>query len=96
MEAAELSHKRLMAAWRSIPDGRHRVHGFRSSSRVWAAEQTNFPREIAEAALAHAADVSRRASPARWLHWTGRLLAKTNLRAIRPALRLTRVGVRHG
>jgi hypothetical protein len=30
------------------------VHGFRSSSRVWAAEQTNFPREIAEAALAHA------------------------------------------
>src|SRR5262249_5810478 len=30
------------------------VHGFRSSFRVWAAERTNFPREIAEAALAHA------------------------------------------
>jgi integrase len=29
-------------------------HGFRSSFRDWAAEQTNFPREIAEAALAHA------------------------------------------
>jgi hypothetical protein len=29
------------------------VHGFRSSFRDWAAEQTNFPREIAEAALAH-------------------------------------------
>ncbi len=29
-----------MAAWRSITDGRHRVHGFRSSSRVWAAEQS--------------------------------------------------------
>jgi len=28
-------------------------HGFRSSFRDWAAEQTNFPREVAEAALAH-------------------------------------------
>ena len=30
------------------------VHGFRSSFRDWAAERTSFPREIAEAALAHA------------------------------------------
>jgi integrase len=30
------------------------VHGFRSSFRDWAAEQTDFPREVAEAALAHA------------------------------------------
>jgi len=29
------------------------VHGFRSSFRDWAAEVTNFPREVAEAALAH-------------------------------------------
>jgi integrase len=29
-------------------------HGFRSTFRDWAAEQTNFPREIAEKALAHA------------------------------------------
>lgn len=29
------------------------VHGFRTSFRTWAQEQTNFPREIAEAALAH-------------------------------------------
>lgn len=29
------------------------VHGFRSSFRDWAAEETAFPREIAEAALAH-------------------------------------------
>ena len=28
-------------------------HGFRSSFRVWAAEQTNFPREVVELALAH-------------------------------------------
>jgi integrase len=29
------------------------VHGFRSTFRDWAAERTNFPREIAEMALAH-------------------------------------------
>jgi integrase len=29
------------------------VHGFRSSFRDWAAEETPFAREIAEAALAH-------------------------------------------
>jgi integrase len=30
------------------------AHGFRSSFRDWAAEQTNFPSEVAEMALAHA------------------------------------------
>jgi integrase len=29
------------------------VHGFRSSFRTWAAEQTNFPREVGEQSLAH-------------------------------------------
>lgn len=29
------------------------VHGFRSTFRDWCREQTNFPRELAEAALAH-------------------------------------------
>jgi integrase len=29
-------------------------HGFRSSFRDWAAERTNFPREVCEAALGHA------------------------------------------
>lgn len=29
------------------------VHGFRTSFRTWTQEKTNFPREIAEAALAH-------------------------------------------
>jgi integrase len=29
------------------------VHGFRSSFRDWAGNETNFPREVAEAALAH-------------------------------------------
>ena len=30
------------------------VHGFRSAFRDWAAERTNFPNEVCEAALAHA------------------------------------------
>ena len=30
------------------------VHGFRSTFRDWAADETDFPREVAEAALAHA------------------------------------------
>jgi integrase len=29
------------------------VHGMRSAFRDWAAESTNYPREVAEAALAH-------------------------------------------
>jgi integrase len=29
------------------------IHGFRSSFRDWAGEQTDFPRELAEASLAH-------------------------------------------
>jgi integrase len=29
------------------------VHGFRSSFRDWAGEETDYPRELAEAALAH-------------------------------------------
>ena len=40
------------AMWLESPDG-VTVHGFRSSFRDWCAEQTNFPREVAEAALGH-------------------------------------------
>ena len=29
------------------------THGFRSSFRDWAGEETHFPREVCEAALAH-------------------------------------------
>jgi integrase len=38
---------------RRMECGEVTTHGFRSSFRDWAAECTNFPREIAEAALAH-------------------------------------------
>jgi integrase len=29
------------------------IHGFRSAFRDWAGNETHFPREVAEAALAH-------------------------------------------
>ena len=32
------------------------IHGFRSSFRDWCSEATNTPREVAEAALAHAVE----------------------------------------
>lgn len=32
------------------------MHGFRSTFRDWAAEQTHYPREVCEAALAHAVE----------------------------------------
>ncbi len=39
--------------WVDASGERITVHGFRSSFRMWAAETTNYPREVAEHALAH-------------------------------------------
>ena len=46
---------------RTIYQGRCTVHGFRSSFRDWASEQTSVPHAVAEAALAHqvGSDVER-------------------------------------
>ena len=30
------------------------VHGFRATLKTWTSERTNFPRDVVEAALAHA------------------------------------------
>src|SRR5690606_20668714 len=46
-------------------------HGFRSSFRDWCAESTNYPREVAEQALAHALESKVEAAYRR-----GELLAK--------------------
>jgi integrase len=43
----------MLMALRKMGRGDLTVHGFRSTFRDWAAEQTDFPREVAEAALAH-------------------------------------------
>jgi len=39
---------------RGLVSGAGTIHGFRSSFLDWAGEETSFPREIAEQALAHA------------------------------------------
>lgn len=41
------------AEWTDKEGNTVTVHGFRSTFRMWAAESTNYPREIAEHALAH-------------------------------------------
>jgi integrase len=49
-----LSNMALLALLGRMGRGDVTAHGFRSTFRDWAAERTNFPREVAEASLAHA------------------------------------------
>ncbi len=51
---APLSNMAIIATLRRMKRGELTVHGFRSTFRDWAAEATAHPRELAEAALAHA------------------------------------------
>ncbi len=51
-----LSNMSLLKVLKDMERGGLTVHGFRSTFRDWAAETTNFPREVAEAALAHTLD----------------------------------------
>jgi integrase len=52
-KAQPLSNMAMLVLLRGMRDDGLTVHGFRSSFRDWAGEQTNFPREVAEAALGH-------------------------------------------
>lgn len=49
-----LSVMALAMALRRAGAGEFTVHGFRSAFRDWCGDRTNFPRDLAEAALAHA------------------------------------------
>lgn len=49
-----LSVMALTMAMRRLGAGQFTPHGFRSAFRDWAGDETAFPREVAEAALAHA------------------------------------------
>jgi integrase len=49
----QLSDMSLLVLVKRLAGKEYTTHGFRSSFRDWAAEQTNFPRDAAEAALAH-------------------------------------------
>ena len=48
-----LSNMAMLVLLRRMKRDDITVHGFRSTFRDWCAEQTNYPREVAEAALAH-------------------------------------------
>lgn len=48
-----ISNMAMLSLLRRMERHEITVHGFRSTFRDWAAEQTSFPREVAEAALAH-------------------------------------------
>jgi len=48
-----LSDMSLTAVLRRMKRGDLTAHGFRSSFRDWCFESTNYPHELAEAALAH-------------------------------------------
>ena len=48
-----LSNNALLALLKRMGRQDLTAHGFRSTFRDWAAEQTNYPREVAEMALAH-------------------------------------------
>ena len=49
----KLSHVAMAKVLRRLGIDGPTVHGFRSAFRDWAGNETHFPREIAEAALAH-------------------------------------------
>ena len=49
-----LSDTALLALLKRMRRSDLTVHGFRSTFRDWAAERTNYPREVAEMALGHA------------------------------------------
>lgn len=51
--ARKLSDMSLSAVLKRMCRQDITVHGFRSAFRDWAGEQTNYPRDVAEAALAH-------------------------------------------
>jgi integrase len=52
--ALSLSNMSMEMTLRRMARNDITVHGFRSSFSDWAAEQTNYPREVVEMALAHA------------------------------------------
>jgi integrase len=53
IENRPLSVMAFTMLMRRMDVGHFTPHGFRSSFRDWAGDETNFPREIAESALAH-------------------------------------------
>jgi integrase len=49
-----IGHEAMLRVLAEMGRSEITVHGFRSTFRDWAGDRTNFPREVCEAALAHA------------------------------------------
>lgn len=93
-----LSNMAMTMVMRRMKFGHYAVHGFRSTFRDWAGDNTNFAREVAEAALAHQigeqverayrrgdALLKRRKMMETWATFIGRPPAKDNIRSmVRP------------
>jgi integrase len=60
-----LSNMAMLQLLRRLGRGDLTSHGFRSTFKDWGREQTNFPREVIEAALAHALESKVEAAYAR-------------------------------
>ena len=61
----------MLMGLRRMGRGDLTMHGFRSTFRDWAAEQTNYPREVCEMALAHSTAGNVEAA-----YWRGDILEK--------------------
>jgi integrase len=48
-----ISKSAMLNVLRALDGCEYTIHGFRSSFRDWVGDQTNFPRNVAEMALAH-------------------------------------------
>ena len=87
-----LSSMALTMALRRGGGGEFTVHGFRSAFRDWCGDETTFPREVAEAALAHtirdATEAAYRRSTALtkrralMLAWAEYLAGRTNQKVV--------------
>ncbi|MGE9762233.1 tyrosine-type recombinase/integrase [Pseudomonas sp. PDM20] len=69
----QLSDMSLTAVLRRMELGHLTQHGFRSTFRIWAAEQTHHPREVCEHALAHKLPDSVEAAYQRGTLWPKRI-----------------------
>ncbi|SHH42063.1 Integrase [Cognatiyoonia sediminum] len=78
---APLSNMSMLMLLRRMGREDFTVHGFRSSFRDWASEESGFPREVAEAALAHqvGSDVERAYARSDLLERRHRLMSIWNL-----------------
>ncbi len=98
-----LSNNAMLALLERMDFSHLTVHGFRSSFRMWAAETTAYPREVAEAALAHAKEDKTEAAYQRsdLFERRRKLMAEWSTFATRPRAAPTRgkvisIGKRNG